>query len=177
MIATWGLAFVLAAQMSPDEVERLRGELFVHLLDATGETAVADFETPFVRLIHSPTTGDVTVVRFEERKGKPYVVVRVVCGRDACDSGSFLRKDERALTPADWSGLRDLVPPVLRSRVLPDTGKSTGMWLVENIGAGRRDLVVKATLDYPNVREFVCRAAGLGKLKALPPECAVTPGS
>jgi hypothetical protein len=177
MIATLGLTVLLAAQMSPEDVKRLEGELFDSLLVMTEEKAATDLQTPQLRLIVSPKAGDVTVLRFEERKGRPFLAVKVVCNRPTdCKEFSFLRKDERALTADEWKEMRELTPPVLRSRVLPDTGKSSATWLVESVGAGKRDLVVKGTLDYPNFRDFVCRASAIAKLKSLPPECAVQPG-
>jgi hypothetical protein len=174
MIAMLGLTVLLSAQMSPEEIARLEGELFDSLLVVTTEEAATDLQVPQLRIIYSPKAGDVTVLRFAERKGRPYLAVKIVCNREtACKEFSFLRKDERALTPDEWKEMRDLTPPVLRSRVVPDPGKSSGTWLVENVTAGKRDLVVKGTLDYPNFRDFVCRAYAMAKLKALPAECAV----
>jgi hypothetical protein len=177
MLAMLGLTVLLAAQMSPEEVARLEGELFDSLLVVATEEAATDLQAPQLRIIFSPKAGDVTVLRFAERKGRPYLAVKIVCRRDTgCKEFSFLRKDERALTADEWKEMRELTPAVLRSRGLPDTGKSSGTWLVESVEAGKRDLVVKGTLDYPNFRDFVCRASAIAKLKAPPPECAVQPG-
>jgi hypothetical protein len=171
MISELALPFLLAVQPAAPSPEA-RFDTFAKTM---GAKPTASLQAPMVRLGSLPNPGDAILLTFAERRGRPMLGVKVLCGGEPprCEPGFFIREDERALTAAEWKEIRDLAGPAMTTL---EQSEPTGfLWMAEQVGAGRRRVLVHRTLASPEYRALFCRAYAIAGLTDAPAECSAAP--